>query len=145
MDPLYKPLTKEDKIELERRGYKEWEYMTPNKWTDPDSPYCNFHNNKYIDMASNAVILAISIIGRQYCRKNFMPTFFFSFNIVMLPVGYFFAFRFKHVDRNFSPYKPRPTFNQCLEFYPVTRRAWKKALAIREKEMDEIKRSVGSI
>ena len=30
-----------------------------------------------------------------------------------------------------------------LEFYPVTRRAWKRALIIREKEMEEIKSIAG--
>jgi len=32
-----------------------------------------------------------------------------------------------------------------MEFYPVTRRAWKRALLIREKEMDEIKSRVEKI
>ncbi len=41
MDPLYNPLTKDDKIELEKRGLKEWEYMAMNKWIDPDSTSCN--------------------------------------------------------------------------------------------------------
>jgi hypothetical protein len=40
MDPIYKPLTKEQKSDLERRGLKEWEYMAPNKWIDPDSMTC---------------------------------------------------------------------------------------------------------
>jgi len=32
-----------------------------------------------------------------------------------------------------------------MEFYPVTRRAWKRALLIREKEMEEIKSRVENI
>jgi len=32
-----------------------------------------------------------------------------------------------------------------MEFYPVTRRAWKRALLIREKEMEEIKSRVEKI
>ncbi len=40
MDPLYKPLSNDQKSELEKRGYKEWEYMHMNKWTDPDSTTC---------------------------------------------------------------------------------------------------------
>lgn len=40
MDPLFKPLTQERKQELERKGYKEWEYMAMNKWNDPDSMTC---------------------------------------------------------------------------------------------------------
>ncbi len=40
MDPIYKPLTEEGKKKLEARGLKEWEYMTFNKWNDPDSTTC---------------------------------------------------------------------------------------------------------
>ena len=40
MDPLYKPLNSNEKTELARRGYKEWEYMSINKWNDPDSMIC---------------------------------------------------------------------------------------------------------
>ena len=39
----------------------------------------------------------------------------------------------------------RPSFNDVMEFYPVTRRAWKRALLIREKEMEEIKSRVEKI
>ena len=38
-----------------------------------------------------------------------------------------------------SPYKRRHDFNELLEHYPVTRRAWKRALILREQEMIEIK------
>ena len=37
---------------------------------------------------------------------------------------------------------PRRTFEQNLDFYPVTRRAWNRALAIRDAEMAELKNKV---
>jgi hypothetical protein len=40
MDPIYKPLTKNEKLKLEAKGYKEWEYATMSKWIDPDSTQC---------------------------------------------------------------------------------------------------------
>lgn len=40
MDPIYKPLTKEQKQDLEKRGYKEFEYMSMANWNDPDSRTC---------------------------------------------------------------------------------------------------------
>lgn len=40
MDPLYKPLTKQQKNDLANRGLKEFEYVAPNKWIDPESPNC---------------------------------------------------------------------------------------------------------
>ncbi len=40
MDHIYKPLTKEEKEKLEKRGLKEWEFMTMANWADPDSQTC---------------------------------------------------------------------------------------------------------
>jgi hypothetical protein len=40
MDPIYKPLTKEEKKNLENRGLKEWEYIYFPKWADPDNNTC---------------------------------------------------------------------------------------------------------
>ncbi len=65
-------------------------------------------------------------------------------NIIAVPIFYFMAFKYKHVDQQMTSFRPRPTFSECLEFYPVTRRAWKRALIIREKEMDEIRSKVGN-
>jgi hypothetical protein len=69
----------------------------------------------------------------------------FSINLVLLPVFYFASFKYKHVDQIISSFRPRPSFNECLEFYPVTRRAWKRALIQRDIEMQEIKSKVGEI
>jgi hypothetical protein len=66
-------------------------------------------------------------------------------NILMVPVFYFMAFKFKHVDRKFTPTRKRPSFNDCLEFYPVTRRAFNRALILRHQEMEEIKNKVGKV
>jgi hypothetical protein len=89
-------------------------------------------------------MLATSLIGRQFCRKNGQPCGLFTLNIILVPFFYFAAFKIKHVDQTFSHYKPRPNFNECLEFYPVTRRAFKRALLEREKEMEEIKSQIYS-
>jgi hypothetical protein len=40
MDPIYKPLTKEEKEKLSQRGYKEWEYFGIANYSDPDSNTC---------------------------------------------------------------------------------------------------------
>jgi hypothetical protein len=89
--------------------------------------------------------MAISLYGRHFARKNGQPAGMFTLNIVAVPLFYFMSFKIKHVDQIFSNYRARPTFNECLEFYPVTRRAFKKALIQREKEMDEIKSTVGDL
>jgi hypothetical protein len=40
MDPIYKPLTNEEKENLAARGLKEWEYFGLSKYNDPDSNLC---------------------------------------------------------------------------------------------------------
>jgi hypothetical protein len=40
MDPIYKPLTAEEKENLNKRGLKEWEYLGIPEWADPDSTLC---------------------------------------------------------------------------------------------------------
>ena len=52
------------------------------------------------------------------------------------------SFHYKHRNIDLHQYKKRPTFNEILEHYPVTRRAWKRALILREQEMKEIKSKV---
>jgi hypothetical protein len=52
------------------------------------------------------------------------------------------AFNYLYIDKRFSVYKKNPSFNDLLEHYPVTRRAWKRALIIREQEMNKIKSSL---
>jgi hypothetical protein len=98
-----------------------------------------------IDHVCSAVIFALSLYGRHFARKNLQPCGLFTMNIVAVPIFYFMAFKYKHVDQIMTSYRPRPTFNECLEFYPVTRRAWKRAMIIREKEMQEIKSKVGNL
>lgn len=43
MDPIYKPLTNEQKAELDSKGYQEYEYFYHPKWADPEEPIC--HNS----------------------------------------------------------------------------------------------------
>jgi hypothetical protein len=144
MDPLYKPLNAQEKEQLKKRSLKEWEYMAPNKWIDPDSTLCNRKYN-LIDHSCSGIILVTSIIARHLARKYHQPCGLFSINIVLIPIFYFTSFKIKHVDQTLNPYRPRPTFNEALEFYPVTRRAFKRALILREQEMDLIRARVGNV
>ena len=93
-------------------------------------------------MAVSGFLLAASIFGRQLARKNNFPHAIFSANIVCIPLFYMLSFNHLYIDKRFLPYKKRPTFNDLLEHYPVTRRAWKRALIIREQEMSKIKASL---
>ena len=166
MEPIYKPLSKEKKEELNKRGYFEWEQPHYPKFADPDDYQCNkvlivykykykLFNIKfilllklfiiiflYLDHIMTGLIFVGSIFGRNYCRANSLPTIMFTANLITLPIFYISAFRYKHVNKSFIPSKKRPNFNEILEFYPVTRRAWKKALIKRDEEMNIIKSKV---
>ncbi len=54
MEPIFKPLTKEKKDELIKRGYKEFEQPYCPKICDPDEPLCKvfkiyiLYNNLFI-------------------------------------------------------------------------------------------------
>ena len=106
---------------------------------------CIVNKGLILDHVGSATVLAISLLGRRFARKNGQPAGLFSINIILVPLFYFASFKLKHVDQIFSNYRARPTFNECLEFYPVTRRAWKRALFIRSQEMTEIKSKVGDL
>lgn len=66
----------------------------------------------------------------------------FSISAGMVPLSYMSAFYYKHRNFELDYSKKQPTFNEILEKYPITRRAWKRALLIRDQEMIEIKSKV---
>jgi hypothetical protein len=57
------------------------------------------------------------------------------FNVIIgVPIFYFLSIH--HKEKRFSyTSSPRKTFEENLEFYPVTRRAWNRAVAIRNAEI----------
>jgi hypothetical protein len=52
----------------------------------------------------------------------------------MVPMCYYLAINLKEKRFTYTS-SPRRTFEQNLEFYPVTRRAWNRAVAIRNQEI----------
>ena len=76
-------------------------------------------------------MLAVSIAGRQYARQIGLPTIPFTASILMVPAFYFLSIHHKEKRFNFTSGE-RKTFEQNLEFYPITRRAWNRAIAIYE-------------
>ena len=59
--------------------------------------------------------------------------------LIVVPFWYFAAIHLKEKRMVYTA-GPRRTFEQDLEFYPVTRRAWNRALAIRNAEIEELKK-----
>ena len=77
------------------------------------------------------MILGASLAGRQYARSIGLPTIPFTFSMLLVPAFYFLSVHHKEKRFNFGSGE-RKTFEQNLEFYPVTRRAWNRAVAIYE-------------
>ena len=67
--------------------------------------------------------------GRWYAPKLGVTRVPFTANMIVVPIFYFMAINLK--EKRF-PYDSgeRRTLEQNLEFYPVTRRAWNRAMAI---------------
>ena len=84
----------------------------------------------------SALILGASFAGRWYAPKMNVTRIPFTINIIMVPFFYFLAINNK--EKRF-PYgsEARRTFEQNLEFYPVTRRAFNRAKTIRQQELGE--------
>lgn len=79
----------------------------------------------------SAAILGLSFAGRHYARQMKLPTIPFTFSIILVPAFYYLALHNKEKRFVFTSGE-RKSFEQNLEFYPVTRRAWNRAVAIHE-------------
>ena len=81
------------------------------------------------DHITSAIIFGLSAFGRHYAQSVGLPRIPFTFSMLMVPALYFMAVNQK--ERRFVYHSgERRTFEQNLEFYPVTRRAWNRALEI---------------
>ena len=87
-----------------------------------------------LDHMTSAVILALSFAGRWYAPKIGVTRVPFTVSILCVPAFYFLGVH--HKEKRFSyTSSPRKSFEENLEFYPVTRRAWNRAVAIRNAEI----------
>ena len=79
----------------------------------------------------NVAIVGASVFMRMKARQLGLPTIPFTFSILLVPAFYFLSIH--HKEKRFVyGSEARKTFEQNLEFYPVTRRAWNRALTIYE-------------
>ena len=119
---------------------------SPPAHADPDNASCKYHKYSYskpisncinhIDHVFSAAILAASFAGRWYAPKVNVTRIPFTVNIIMVPLFYYLAIHNK--EKRFAyGHEARRTFEQNLEFYPITRRAFNRAKAIREQEISK--------
>ena len=84
----------------------------------------------------SAFIFGASLAGRQYAMKLGVTRLPFTLSALLVPTFYLLAVH--HKEKRFAyGSEARRTFEQNLEFYPVTRRAFIRAKAIRLQELGE--------
>merc|ERR1719327_1783952 len=127
MNNLHEPLSDERKKYLEEEcGLTAYKPHAPPSYADPDS--ASYH-------MFSAVIFGASMAGRWYAPKINVTRFPFTVSAMLVPTFYLLAIN--HKEKRFAySHEARRTFDQNLEFYPVTRRAFNRAKAIRQSELE---------
>ena len=108
-------------------GLVAYKPHAPPSYADPDC--ASYH-------VFSAAILAASFYGRWAAPKMNITRIPFTINILMVPTLYLLAINNKEKRFGYG-HEARRTFEQNLEFYPLTRRAFNRAKAIREQEINE--------
>ena len=111
----------------EECGLRPYKPHAVPSWADPDN--ASYH-------VFSAAILGASFYGRWYAPKVNCTRIPFTISIILCPVFYLLAINNK--EKRFAyGHEGRRTFDQNLEFYPITRRAFNRAKAIRMEELKE--------
>jgi hypothetical protein len=81
----------------------------------------------------SAIIFGLSAAGRWYAPKQGVTRVPFTASMILVPVFYYMSVNLKEKRFTYTS-SERRSFEQNLEFYPVTRRAWNRAIAIYKSE-----------
>ena len=82
----------------------------------------------------SAFIIGLSLVGRHLAPKYNCTRIPFTANIIAVP--FFYLISIHNKEKRFAyGHEARRTMEQNLEFYPITRRAFNRAKAIREEEL----------
>ena len=128
MNNLQEPQSAETKRVLEEElGLKPYRPHGVPNYCDPDHPSYHMYS---------AVIFGASLAGRWYAPKIGVTRIPFTFSALLVPAMYYLAINHKEKRFAYSS-EARRTFDQNLEFYPVTRRAFNRAKAARLAELGE--------
>ena len=125
MNNLQTPLSAEQKAQLHEMGLKPYQPHTYPRFADPDDGLYHL---------TSGVVLALSLAGRWYAPKLGVTRVPFTVSALMVPIFYYMSIHLKEKRFSYTS-SPRRTFEENLEFYPVTRRAWNRAVAIRNAEI----------
>ena len=82
-----------------------------------------------IDHIVSALVFGASAAGRWYAGKIGVTRMPYTISMILVPTFYFMSINLKE-KRFVYGGEERRSLEQNLEFYPVTRRAWNRAMAI---------------
>lgn len=74
-------------------------------------------------------IFGLSAAGRKYASQMGVTRAPFTVSMLLVPVFYYMSINLKEKRFEYGAME-RKSFEQNLEFYPVTRRAWNRAMEI---------------
>ena len=81
----------------------------------------------------SAIIFGLSYAGRCYAPKMGVTRIPFTASMLLVPVFYYLSINLKEKRFSYTAGE-RKSFEQNLEFYPVTRRAYNRAMEIYKSE-----------
>ncbi len=82
---------------------------------------------------TSAIIFGLSALGRWYAPQMGVTRIPFTASMLLVPTFYYLSINLKEKRFTYTS-SERRSFEQNLEFYPVTRRAWNRAVAIYQAE-----------
>ena len=86
-----------------------------------------------IDHVTSALIFGASAAGRWYAPQMGVTRIPFTASMLLVPIFYYMSVNLKEKRFTYTS-SERRSFEQNLEFYPVTRRAWNRAVNTYESE-----------
>jgi hypothetical protein len=117
----------------EECGLRPYQPIRAPNYCDPDYASCTLQQYNIVDHAVSALIFGLSAAGRWYAPKQGVTRIPFTISMLLVPVFYFLSINLKEKRFTYTS-SERRSFEQNLEFYPVTRRAWNRAMAIYQSE-----------
>lgn len=104
----------------------------------PINPSVNSKIKK--DWQTNAVVFALIMFGRHKAQQIKGPTILWSICGVSIP---YFAFQStSRLDSRRERLGHRRTLDEMLDYHPITRRAWEKAVSVNTNYQRELKAEI---
>ncbi|KAL4436452.1 hypothetical protein ABPG74_003018 [Tetrahymena malaccensis] len=131
MQNAYPEITDQHREFLKKQGLKVYE---PKPLPEQINPF----SKQY--WITNAFIVGVSLLARRHALKVGSPRIFWSGCIVGVPLAAIIS-RGKS-DQLDELVGARKTLEQKLEYAPITRRAWERALTTNQEYQQEIKNQI---